>query len=90
MDFFEDLFIGDDKETSSPKISYKKATKPAKTRNPRGRDPRALGINDFELKNKQTTAGKGMDTLKQSGNLDPAQIEKIASNLQGQGAKKKI
>ena len=89
MDFFEDLFIGDDKETSSPKISYKKATKPAKTRNPRGRDPRALGINDFELKNKQTTAGKGMDTLKQSGNLDPAQIEKIASNLQGQGAKRK-
>jgi len=89
MDFFEDLFIGDDKETSSPKISYKKLTEPAKTRNPRGRDPRALGINDFELKNKQTTAGKGMDTLKQSGNLDPAQIEKIASNLQGQGAKRK-
>lgn len=89
MDFFEDLFIGDDKETSSPKISYKKATKPAKTRNPRGRDQRGLGINDFELKNKQTTAGKGMDTLKQSGNIDPAQIEKIASNLQGQGAKRK-
>jgi len=89
MDFFEDLFIGDDKETSSPKISYKKLTEPAKTRNPRGRDQRGLGINDFELKNKQTTAGKGMDTLKQSGNLDPAQIEKIASNLQGQGAKRK-
>ena len=89
MDFFEDLFIGDDKETSSPKLTYKKLTEPAKTRNPRGRDPRALGINDFELKNKQTTAGKGMDTLKQSGNLDPAQIEKIASNLQGQGAKRK-
>ncbi len=30
-----------------------------------------------------------MDALKQSGNLDPAQIEKIASNLQGQGARKK-
>lgn len=89
MDFFENLFVGDDKETSSPKISYKKLTEPAKTRNPRGRDQRALGVDDFELKNKQTTAGKGMDALKQSGNLDPAQIEQIASNLQGRGAKRK-
>lgn len=56
-----------------------------------GRDERQLKKgdlldSDFELKSGQTTAGKGMDALKQSGNLDPAQIEKIASNLQGQGA----
>jgi len=51
-----------------------------------GRDPRALFKEDFELKDKQTSAGKGMDALKKSGNLPPQNIDKIASNLQGGGA----
>ena len=61
---------------------------------PKGRVPRNLlvpqGIGgDFEFESGKSTAGKGMDALQQSGNLDPAQIEKIASILEGQGARAK-
>lgn len=41
---------------------------------------------DFEEKSGQTNAGRGMDALRNSGNLDPADIENIASNLEGSGA----
>ena len=93
MGFLNDLFGNDDekeKEKSSPKISYKKITEPGKIGRSKGRKPRGLQLDeDFELKNKQTLGGKALDSLKQSGRLDPADIEKIASNLQGQGAKRR-
>jgi hypothetical protein len=41
---------------------------------------------DFEEKSGQTSASRGMDALKNPGNLDPADIENIASNLEGSGA----
>ena len=90
MGFFDDLF-GDDEP--QPQLTIENETlAPTKKTQRRKKDTtnlgRQLGKDDFELKNKQTTAGKGMDALKQSGNLDPAQIGKIASNLQGQGARK--
>ena len=103
--FFEKLFgSGDDKERSSPTVSYKKA-KVQSTRRGRGggvdhmtsTEPDVFGTgrnlrknpNDFELKNKQTNAGKAMDKLKNAGSLNPSDIEKLATNLQGQGATKK-
>ena len=43
---------------------------------------------DFEEKSGQTSASRGMDALKNPGNLDPADIENIASNLEGSGASK--
>ena len=93
MSFLKDLFGSSDekeKEKSSPKISYKKITEPGKIGRSKGRKPRGLQLDeDFELKNKQTLGGKALDSLKQSGRLDPADIEKIASNLQGQGAKRR-
>jgi len=87
FDFFDD-------DEPQPQLTIENETlAPTKRTQRRKKDTtnlgRQLGKDDFELKNKQTTAGKGMDALKQSGNLDPAQIEKIASNLQGQGARKK-
>ncbi len=90
MGFFD--FFDDDEP--QPQLTIENETlAPTKRTQRRKKDTtnlgRQLGKDDFELKNKQTTAGKGMDALKQSGNLDPAQIEKIASNLQGQGARKK-
>ena len=93
MSFLKDLFGSSDekeKEKSSPKISYKKITEPGKIGRSKGRKPRGLQLDeDFELKNKQTLGGKALDSLKQSGRLDPSDIEKIASNLQGQGAKRR-
>ena len=90
MGFFDDLF-GDDDEPE-PQLTIENAP-PTKRTQRRKKDTtnlgRQLGKDDFELKSGQTTAGKGMDALKQSGNLDPAQIEKIASNLQGAGATKR-
>lgn len=104
MGFFDDLF-GDDDEPQPELNIISKTTKPSEITkrrgrgggsepmettepNVKGRDPRALE-SDFELKSGQTTAGKAMDALQQSGKLDPADIEKIASNLQGSGARRK-
>ena len=104
MGFFSDLFEDDDdpqpelniiSTTTKPSEITKrrgrgKGSEPMETTEPnvKGRDPRALE-SDFELKSGQTTAGKAMDALQQSGKLDPADIDKIASNLQGQGARRK-
>ncbi len=88
MDFFDDLF-GDDEPEPQLTIENEPPTKrPRRRKKDTTNLGRQLEKDDFELKNKQTTAGKGMDALKQSGNLDPANIEKIASNLQGSGARK--
>jgi hypothetical protein len=87
MGFF-DFLKSDDPE---PQLIIENAP-PTKRTQRRKKDTtnlgRQLGKDDFELKSGQTTAGKAMDDLKQSGNLDPADIDKIASNLQGQGARR--
>ena len=88
MGFLNDLFGSSDEP--QPTLTIKKETiKPTLSRK-KGRKPRGLQLDeDFELKNKQTLGGKALDSLKQSGRLDPSDIEKIASNLQGQGAKRR-
>ena len=87
MGFF-DFLKSDDPE---PQLIIENAP-PTKRTQRRKKDTtnlgRQLGKDDFELKSGQTTAGKAMDALTQSGNLDPADIDKIASNLQGQGARR--
>lgn len=87
MGFF-DFFDDDEPEPQLIIENEPPAKRPRRRKKDTTNLGRQLGKDDFELKNKQTTAGKGMDALKQSGNLDPAQIEKIASNLQGSGARK--
>lgn len=87
MGLFEDLFGSSDEP--EPTLTIEQETRKPKLPRKKGRKPRGLNLDeDFELKNKQTTAGKGIDALQESGKLDPADIEKIASNLEGQGARK--
>ena len=87
MGFLGDLFGSSDEP--EPTLTIEQETIKPKLPRKKGRKPRGLNLDeDFELKNKQTTAGKGMNALQQSGKLDPADIEKIASNLEGQGARK--
>jgi len=90
MGFFD--FLKSEPEPE-PELTIENSSKKIRGRDFRpidnNNDSRQLLKSDFELKNKQTTAGKGMNSLKNSGSLDPVDIEKIASNLQGFGAKKK-
>ena len=101
MGFFDDIF-GDDDEPEPQLNIISETTKPTTKRRGRGGgsepmdtpEPNVFGNpkgleSDFELKSGQTTAGKAMDALQQSGKLDPADIDKIASNLQGSGARRK-